>query len=489
MKAEFDRGVALLHSFWHDRAERTFVQVAASDPECAMAYWGEAMTHFHQFLDRPTAADLAAGRQELHTADVAREKDAREAGYVHALHLFYDGLPQGYTSADYSVHAKRYSDAMGTLAAAYPADLETQVFYALSLLAADPPTDAALVNPKKAFAILEPLFREHPDHPGIAHYIIHACDHPQMAQEGLLAARRYALIAPSAPHALHMPAHIFARLGLWRDDIRSNLASKAAAERNGLHTDAENWLHPLEFLDYAYLQTGRTEEARAIVAEARGAKPSDVNPRYADYYTSVEARLPSILAIESHDWATAARLQPLAGATWYSLGLTLLAHAQAAGHRHDARAGEAAERTMDAELSKHELRWDAPLMALPQEIHAWAEFSRGNVRGATSLLRPIADRQAKVGKGEVELPAREMLAEMLLMSGDASGALEQYERSLVSDPNRFNGLLGAARAAEQLGRRDLARRYYRVLVSNCKSADGAQVMLLRHARSVLAQPD
>ncbi len=483
---DVNRGVALLHSFWHDEAERTFERVARADPECAIAYWGEAMTHFHQFLDTPQPSDLAAAHKELREADAALEKRAREAAYVHAIHLFFDGLPDGFSSKDYVEHARRYSDAMAAIAADYPDDLEAKVFYALSLLAADPPDDTALVNPKKAFAILEPLFREHPDHPGIAHYIIHATDNPEMAQEGLEAARRYALIAPSAPHALHMPSHIFARLGLWQDVIPSNLASKKAAERIGLHVGAENRLHAMEFLEYAYLQTGRTDEASKIIAEGQRVKQSDVNPRYADYYPDVEARFPSLFAIETQNWTMAARLQPLEGASWHSEALTLLARAEAAAHRHDPRAGEAAERAMDVSLSREHLHWDAGHLALPQEVHAWAEFSKGNGQAAERLLRPIADLQATVGKGhEVEIPAREMLAEMLLMSGRAGEALEQYERSLKSDPNRFNGLLGAGRAAEELGRSDLARRYYGRLVANCEGANGAEAGLLVQARRML----
>jgi tetratricopeptide (TPR) repeat protein len=489
VKTDFYRGVALLHSFWHDEAARTFERVAAVDPACAMAYWGEAMTHFHQFLDNPQPSDLAAAHKELLEADAAHEKSVREAAYLHALHLFFDGLPVGFTSKEYVEHAKPYSDAMGAIASEYPEDLEAKVFYALSLLTSDPPDDTALVNPRKAFAILEPLFRKYPNHPGIAHYIIHATDNPQMAQEGLEAARRYALIAPSVPHALHMPAHIFARLGLWPDLIRSNLASKAAAERIGLHIDAESRLHAMEFLEYAYLQTGRSEEALKIIAEGQRVKQSDVNPRYADYYPFVEARFPSIFAIETRDWTMAAGLKPLVGAQWFSEALTLLAHAEAAAHGHDPRAGEAAERAMDASLSREHLRWDAPRLALPQEVHAWAELAKGDLPGAQRLLQPIADRQETIGKNnEVEIPAREMLAEMLLMSGDPAEALKQYERSLASDPNRFNGLLGAALAAKKLGREDLVDRYFRMLLSHCEHADGSQAARLAAARAKLGLP-
>src|SRR5437879_6018745 len=247
VKAHFNRGVALLHSFWLDEAERTFEEVAATDPDCAIAFWGEAIANLHQINGEPSPADLAAGRTALAKADLAREQSPREAGYIEAMHLFYDR----YEPKEYFAYAKRYADAMGALATAYPADLEAKLFYALALLEADPPGDTALVNPRKAVAILNPLLPDHPDHPGIAHYIIHASDNPEMPREGLAAARRYASIAPASPHALHITSHIFARLGLWQDDIRSNLASKAAAEKSDrtMHIGAANRLHAMELLE------------------------------------------------------------------------------------------------------------------------------------------------------------------------------------------------------------------------------------------------
>jgi tetratricopeptide (TPR) repeat protein len=296
VKADFNRGVALLHSFWLDEAEQTFEKVAAADPDCAMAYWGEAIANIHQINGEPSSADLTAGRTALAKADVAREQSPREASYIKATHRFFDG----YDPNEYFDYAQRYADAMGSLSGAYPTDLEAKLFYALGLLAADPPDDTALTNPRKAVAILNPLLLEHPDHPGIAHYILHACDNPEMAKEGLDAAHRYASIAPASPHALHMPSHIFARLGLWPDDIRSNLASKAAAERNdGMHVGAENRLHAMEFLEYAYLQVGQDDEARKILEEAQTVEANDVDPAYPDYWTTVEARLPVLFAIET----------------------------------------------------------------------------------------------------------------------------------------------------------------------------------------------
>ncbi|MDP9013312.1 MAG: hypothetical protein M3O41_11765 [Pseudomonadota bacterium] len=482
VKEDFNRGVALLHSFWLDEAEKTFLAVAAADPDCAMAYWGVAMADFNQVNGGPTITGVAAATQALAKANSAREKDSREAAYIRALQDFFDG----YGEDEFYVYAKRYTDAMAGVAEAYPQDIEAQTFYALALINLDPPDDVALSNPKKAVAILYPIFREHPAHPGIAHYIIHACDNPDMAQQGLEAARRYASIAPAAPHALHMPSHIFARLGLWDDDIRSNRASKAASENPRIHVSAESRLHAMEFLEYAYLQVGHDEEARAIVTEGSAVKKSDVDARYPDYYSDVEARYTALFAIETRDWAMAASLQPMKGADWFSQGQTLLAHAVAAGHLHDAPGGKAAGRAIEALATTHpKLQAGSARATLPDEIRAWVRFAQGDLPGALALLRPVADRQDRIGKGEVELPAREMLAEMLLLSGQFAEALHEYQASLKSDPNRFNGLLGAGEAAEGLGERNVAAEYYRTLLANCRGANGHASSALKHPRTVV----
>ena len=471
VSADINRGVALLHSFWHDEARRTFERAAAADPDCAMAWWGQALGLFHLYSDTPTDKELAAALQALAKAEAAKEKNAREAAYIRALHPLFEG----YKPRENYVYAQRFADAMSGVVASYPKDIDATAFYALALLAAMPPGDATRSNAKKAVVLMYPMFREHPNHPGLAHYIIHATDHPLMAKQGLEAARRYASIAPAAPHALHMPSHIFARLGLWEDDIRSNLASKAAAEvTTGPRIGAENRLHAMEFLQYAYLQSGRFVEARAIADEARTIRKEDSN--YADYYDSVESRFALLLAVETRDWAMAASLEPLPGTHWFGEALTVLAHAIAAGHRRDGSAGKAATAAFDALMVK------ASSPALPpgssganarDEIHAWSAFAQGDAGRAIQILQSTADLQSKVGKGEVELPAREMLAEILLLDGLTAEALRQYEISLVSDPNRFNALLGAAFAAQKLGHTALARRYYRQLAANSPHATGS----------------
>jgi len=453
--ADFNRGVALIHSFWHDEAHRSFDKVAAADPECAMAYWGQAMASFHLYSSTPSENDLKDGRAALAHAATARKKTPREAAYLRAVETLYDG----FNPSDYVGAATRFANAMGDVAQKYPHDLEATTFYALALLASEKPGDTSLTNARKAVALLNPLLKQHPDHPGLAHYVIHACDNPQMSEAGVAAARTYAQIAPAAPHALHMPSHIFARRGLWEDDIRSNLASKAAADQPNI--GGENKLHAMEFLEYAYLQTGQFDKARAIADEAKTVKAEEVH--YNDYYLTVEARFPSLLAIESQDWTTALNLQPIPGAHWYSHATTLLANAMAAGHLRDVDAGAKAAKTFDTLTEKFPERLKAGTSAahLRDEIHAWAFVARGDTKNAIDLLRPIADRQEIVGKGEVELPAREMLAEMLLTEAKSREALDEYQRSLKSDPNRRNGLIGAAKAAERVGETKLAAEYYK----------------------------
>lgn len=479
VKGEFNRGIALLHSFWLDEAERVFKNVISVDPDCSMAYWGEAMSHTNQVNGGPALSDLAPAREALAKADAANEKDAREAAYIQSLHHFVDD----YKKDDFDLFANRYTEAMASVATDYPNDLEAQIFYALALLNSQPPGDVVLVNARKAVEILNPILREHPDHPGVAHYIIHASDNPQMANDGLEAAHRYASIAPAAPHALHMPSHIFARLGLWQDDIRSNLASKVAAEKLGNLAGAHNRLHAMEFLEYAYLQMGDIDRARAIVTEAKKIKESELDPRYFGYYATVQTRFRYLLSIETQDWKTAASITPRSEGLG-AQGLVLLAHAISAAHLHDEHAANETEQALNALILKTPLL-QRPTASLPGEVRAWVKFAQGDVASAIALLRPIADREEKIGKGEVELPTREMLAEMSLMSGQPKDALREYQTSLTSDPNRFNALLGAAQAAEQIGERTLARQYYHTALTNSPKANGIARDRLEEYRALL----
>jgi len=307
----FERGVALLHSFWYEEAEKEFTQITIDDPHCVMAHWGLAMSLWHQLWNNPDAKIIQRGFDEVHEARTTDgPATSREKAYLAAIAAFYSNSKK----LNHEARAKAYSDAMKKVYESYPADHEAAVFYALSLLASEPHEDATFANRRQAAAILEKLFATEPDHPGVAHYLIHAYDKPQLAQLGLPAARRYAQVAPAAPHALHMPSHIFARVGLWQDDINSNLASVAATRKTaamGMGGEGHQF-HAMDFLFYAYMQSGRDADARALIEEIR-AMPNKKDDMYGtgyDPHAAALAHLTALYPIEMHDWATAAALPP-----------------------------------------------------------------------------------------------------------------------------------------------------------------------------------
>src|SRR5438445_10152244 len=257
----FERGVALLHSFWYDGADKQFKQVADNDAKCAMDNCVQAMSFYHQLWSRPDTVDLKRGWNLLQKAHTIGANTARERDYIEALSAFY----RKYGKVDHEKRATAYAQAMEKVSQKYPDDHEASVFYALSLLASAPDHDTTLENPKKAIAILNKLFQQKPDHPGVAHYLIHAADNPQLAELGLPAARRYAEVAPASPHAVHMPSHIFTRLGLWQDDIQSNLKSvEVSRQHSGMRLGADK-VHSMDFLEYAYLQTGQNSKAMEMM--------------------------------------------------------------------------------------------------------------------------------------------------------------------------------------------------------------------------------
>ncbi len=480
---EFELAVAELHSFEYSTAEKQFHAVAEHDPGCAIAYWGEAMTLYHQLWATPRKDALSDGWALVQKAEAAKEQNAREAGYIAAAAAYFKPGDQSGEE-----RATAYSLAMDKLHEAYPEDEEAAIFYALSLLAAEPSTDTTLAYPKKAVAILNGVLAKDPDHPGITHYLIHACDNPQMAQEGLAAARHYASIAPGSPHAVHMPSHIFARLGLWQESISSNLAAVAVAKKSS--SGVEYQLHPMDFLMYAYLQTGQDAKARAVEEEAVAMKNGGYGRGQEHYYYYTQAHFPAMLALETRDWKAAAALQPPPGAGPGFREITFSAQAEAAGHLKDVSAAKKALENLeaaDAEQRKDNPKETrAPVDTDLNEAKAWLAFAQGDNDVAFALLKPVIELQDKVGKGEVELPAREMYADMLLELNRPKDALEQYQLSLKSDPNRFNGLYGAAHSAELVQQRDLAVNYYKQLLDNCKDA-GVERPELAHAKQVVAQ--
>lgn len=487
VQKSFERGVALLHSFEYESAEDQFKEVARQDPSCAMAAWGQGMSLYHQLWNTPTKADLQRGRELLAQAQELKPKTERESEYISALAVFYRDSDK----LEHSRRAEAYAAAMGKLHEHYPKDREAAVFYALSLLSSSSTEDPTLANARKAVAILNKLFEQDPGHPGIAHYIIHACDNPSMANLGLAAARKYAGIAPSSPHAVHMPSHIFARLGLWQDDIQSNEAALRAAEKmEAMHLHVmHHKMHSLDFLEYAYLQIGDDQKAKAEWDELQTVKKEDVEEEFKDYYNSMQAGFAARYTLERHQWYEALTLQPPQGAHPSAQALTFWAHAVAAGHLRDAAAAQSAADQFDA-LLEATRKSDKPQQAKSlanshDEAHAWLSFAQGKNEDALLLLRAVANKQDKVGKGETETPAREMLADMLLEMNRPEEALREFELSLKTDPNRFNGLYGAARAAELAQQKEKAAGFYEQLIKNCAGSNSDRPELAK-AKSLMA---
>jgi tetratricopeptide (TPR) repeat protein len=472
----FERGVALLHTFWYDQASAQFKEITTKDPSCAIAYWGEAMSIFHQIWDRPNDATLKKGLAMVQQGQNASAKTQRERDYIDALAVFYSAT--GY--ADYQARIDAYSQAMGKLYQKYPQDHEAGAFYALSLLASAPPRDTTFANQKKAIAILDVLFEEEPDHPGIPHYIIHSCDSPQLAPLGLNAARKYAKIAPSAPHAVHMPSHIFARLGLWQEDIQSNLGSIAAAEKTGSMGHA---LHAMDFLNYAYLQVGEDEKAHAVVAKLATMNGAMEGHDMHEYMDMARAEFPATYYIETRNWKETAALQPAKGAAPQNAAITYWAQAVGNGRLHDPAAAKKSLADYDASVEALKKTSDAYMAEFMDtdrdEIRAWIAFAEGKNDEAAQIMRSVADKQDAHGKPEVAIPAREMLADILLEGNHPEQALAEYEQSMKVDPNRFNGLYGAGRAAELAKQSDKAEKYYAQLVKNCEDAKSQRPELAR----------
>ena len=488
VQKSFERGVALLHSFWYEEAEKQFAGIAQKDPKCAMAHWGEAMSFYHQLWSRPSDATLKRGWQEIQRARLAGPKTPREREYISALAEFY----RDPAKRDHPARAQAYSKAMEKVYADNPKDLEAGAFYALSLLAAEPPNDASFANRRKAIAILKPLFDQEPDHPGLAHYLIHSCDKPQLASLGLDAARRYAQIAPSSPHAVHMPSHIFARLGLWQEDIQSNLASIAATQRaTSMHMGGEaHQVHAMDFLIYAYLQVGEEAEAKKLVDKISTMEPMGEGDM-ASYMDYARAEFPALYYLEMRQWSEAAALAPPAGLQPIDQAVTYWARTIGAAHLHEAGAARNNAQQLDVLLETARKSKSGYLVEdfkpARDEVQAWAAFAENKNEEALRLMREVADHQDTVGKAEVAIPAREMLADMLLELNRPADALVEYEKALKTDPNRFNGLYGAARSAELVHQTEKANSYYAQLLKNCDNGAHSERPELARAKTLLAR--
>jgi tetratricopeptide (TPR) repeat protein len=465
VQGSMDKAIALLHSFQYQQAEAAFSAVAQRDSGCAMAYWGKAMSLYHQLWDFPDAETLAKGRAYAAQAQTLGGKTQTERDYIAAAAAFYDER----ANLSHAARVAGYARAMEAVYKDSAQDPNAAGFYALALVNLADYEDE-LANREKAIAVLQPMFAKYPDNPGLAHYLIHATDTPALAPQGLAAAQRYAKIAPDSSHALHMPSHIFTRLGLWQDSIDSNLAAAAAAARatRAHEADATYQLHAMDFLDYAYLQSGQEAKARQLIVELKSV-PGASAENIADHEGYFAARN----ALELHRWKEAAALVP-PNLPMSRLDDTYYARAMGAARSGDPKAARAELAKLDEAISA--ARGEAKKMGYTagsgdsierQEVTAWIEFAGGKREQALKTLRAAADREDAEGVDSLAMPAREMLGDMLLQEKQPKEALEAYRAALKESPNRFDGLWGAARAAEAAGDAPAARQYYAKLVAIC----------------------
>jgi tetratricopeptide (TPR) repeat protein len=469
VQATFERAIALLHSFWFREGEKTFREVLERDPNCAIATWGIATILIgNTFATGPTPAQAQQAKEAIERGRAIGAKTERERLFIEAVAQYYERFAE----RSHGARLKSLSDAFEGVARRFPEDDEAQIFSAIYLTATQDPTEQTFASALKAAAILEVQFKKHPDHPGVAHYLIHSYDYPPIAEKGLNAAKRYSEIAPSAPHALHMPSHIFTRVGAWQDSARMNERSAAVAKAGNEFTDQ---LHAMDYLVYAYLQLARDTDARRVVEEAPGVRGNE-QVRGTPYAL---AAIPARYAIERGAWKEAAQLQLQASRFLFTAPLTYFARALGAARSEDAAAAERdvqeLARIVDALKAAKDAYWTTEVEVQRLGAAAWVAFARGNREVALDLMRAASDLEDKSEKAAVSpgrlVPARELLGDMLLESGKPSEALAEYERSQVRDPNRFRSLYGAGQAAAQSGNRDKARHYFSKLIELGGSGD------------------
>lgn len=495
VQEDFQTALALLHSFFYEEARRRFEEVARRDADCAMAWWGVAMTYYHPLWAPPTPDEMAAGVGAVERARAIGGRHPIERGLIDAIDAYYrtfDDTNASGPSAQ-SCHGPRsqtaradaFRDGLEALKDANPDDLEATVFHALSLLATAPPTDKSYSNQLAAAAILEPLLERYPAHPGIAHYIIHAYDYPTLATRGLAAARRYGSVAPWVPHALHMPSHIYTRLGYWADSIASNVSSaEAARDYTARHYGGAVWydeLHALDYLTYAYLQTAQDRKAEKVLAYVEQIR-SFQDPNFAAAYAL--GAIPARLALERREWREASAVgapHPHLLAE-YPFAAAHVAFARAMGGARSgnlavARQGVARLAELKASMTAPGSQWWTVQVEIQRlAASGWLARAEGNDEEALRALREAAALEDEAGTHPVTpgqlLPAREQLGDLLMELGRSREALDEYELSLSAFPARLNSHLGAARAAEASGQDATARRHYRVLIEMAGPGDG-----------------
>jgi hypothetical protein len=491
----FGQAVWILHSFWYEEAVKAFSEITQAEPDCAMGYWGIAMSHWYPLWYPPNAAALKAGADAVAKGLAVPPKTERERDYLMAIGRFY----QDSDKIDHRTRVVAYEKAMEQIHLRYPDDREAGAFYALALNASALPTDKTYANQKAAAAILETIWAEQPDHPGAMHYLIHSYDSPPLAEAGLKAARQYARVAPEVPHAQHMPSHIFTRLGLWQESIDSNLIGHRVALAYAQQTigdgayDQET-LHAMDYLVYAYLQTAQDGAALRVLDEL-GAFRKGAPPNLPIAYAT--AAIPARYALERRNWAEAAMVKPPTfDLPWdrFPWAEAMLSFTRALGA---ARTGNIAG--AQAELERLQSEKDKLIEAKNEYWANQVEVQRlgtaavlahiqGNDKEALELTRAAAELEASMGKhpatpGAV-LPARELRADLLLELNDPAAALIEYEQTLRTDPNRFRSILGMARAAKLTGDRPTATIAYQQLVALCSKADTERAELAE-ARSFL----
>jgi hypothetical protein len=479
-----EKGLALLHSFQYREAQQAFAEAASEEPHCAMAHWGKAMSLYQQLWDLPDKKKLREGYKEIEQARKLHPATVKEQGLLTAAAAYF----QKNSKIRYTDRTKAYSLELARLDHEMPDDVEIGSFYALSLVSLAEQDVDSLANQKKAISILEPLLEKYPDHPGVAHYLIHAADRPELAPEGLEAARRYALIAPDSPHALHMPSHIFVRLGLWQDSINSNIAAAASAARLAEAHQAESHYqtHAMDFLNYSYLQSGQEAKAREVIQHTDHVAGADQETKI-DHRAYLEART----AMELHRWKDAAAIAdpPLSNE---KLDNTRWARAIGAARSGDVAAAEAAVQALKESVTEREDRERKEGYTVSTEkasdlgeAEAWLAYAKGKIDEALEELRAAAVHQEKNGGESTAIPAREMLADLLLELKRPTEALEEYRTVLKNAPNRFDGLLGAARAAQASGERSEAQSFYAKLTEVCPP--GADRPELAEAKTFVAR--
>jgi Tfp pilus assembly protein PilF len=465
----FDRGMRYQHSFWYRASKDIFEDVLKADPDCAIAYWGIAKSLLLNPFGVPPAANLAEGLAAIQKGKAIGAKTPREREFIDALGAFYTD----YDKIDHRARVQAYLKAMAAVAQHYPQDDEAQIYYALALDVAASPADKTYSNQLKAAAILEDIFKRQPQHPGVAHYLIHSYDYPPIAEKGLDAATRYSKIAPTAPHAQHMPSHIFTRVGYWKESIAANAGSVRAAKADKEYGDQ---LHGQDYMVYAYLQLAQDKNARAVIDEM--AAGTAVNPDLPGASFALAAS-PARYAMERGDWSGAAALEVRPSKFPHVMAITHFARAVGA-----ARSGKPDAATADiaklAEL-RDKLReakdayWAEQVDIQWQTANAWLLYAQGKYDEALAAMAAAAAAEDKTEKAPVTpgpiVPARELYGAMLLGRGQPKDALAAFEATLKKEPHRLGATLGAAKAAEQLGDAAKAREYYAAAVALGETAE------------------